>query len=160
MSNSTNTITIQQTAMSVKSQRQERITKTKQQQEIDENNKDIQMIFSAFDRVRERGITNTKELTWQIMYKENKYENNKNYKNINEQKENQKITTKTKDIQMIFSAFDRVRERGITNTKELTWQIMYKENKYENNKNYKNINEQKENQKITTKTKDIQMIFS
>ncbi len=58
------------------------------------------MIFDLFDRIRERGITNTKELTWKIMAKEYKYENNKN---INEKKENEneKIKETTQISQLI-----------------------------------------------------------
>eukprot|EP01084_Bolivina_argentea_P280571 479854_1 len=99
MSNHTDTATIQQTAMNVMSQRQQRIAETKQQQEIEENNKDIEMIFEAFNRIRERGITNTKELTWEIMYKENKYKNNTI--NDEKEKENQTFQPNTQISQLI-----------------------------------------------------------
>eukprot|EP01084_Bolivina_argentea_P277989 474773_1 len=98
---------IQQTAMNVKSQRQQRITETKQRQEIEENNKDIQMIFLAFDRIRERGITNTKQLTWEIMYKENKIDKHEQKKNQNE-----KIKNNTQISQLIDETHDEMCKFG------------------------------------------------
>eukprot|EP01083_Nonionella_stella_P219424 786023_1 len=97
MSNNIDTKTMQQNAMDITSQRKERISENKQQ-EIEEDNKDKQIMFEALDRIRERGITNTSEFTWEIMYYENKYKNNKKKKtNKNKKnliKNNKKINNK------------------------------------------------------------------
>eukprot|EP01084_Bolivina_argentea_P296902 511421_1 len=189
------TTTMEQNATHIKSQRQERIEINKLQEE---DEKDQNTIFAALERMRERGITDTKQFTWQLVYNENdevdddvqhangnklREEDEKIYAakgdtttmeqntthiksqreeriEINKlQEEDEKIyaakgdtTTMEqnathiksqrqerieinklqeedeKDQNTIFAALERMRERGITDTKQFTWQLVYNEN--------------------------------
>eukprot|EP01084_Bolivina_argentea_P203848 348098_1 len=80
--------------MSIKSQRQQRITTNKQQQQFEEDKKDTHTIFDALKIIRDRGITNTKELTWEIMYSEHQNENDKKYNNYDEKQDEKQNETK------------------------------------------------------------------
>eukprot|EP01084_Bolivina_argentea_P118050 209539_1 len=95
MSNNIEKKTMQQNAMDIKSQRQQRIEENKEQEKIEEDNKDINIIFEALSRMRERGITDTSEFTWKIMHNEHKHNNkndNNNVLNYDEKEnENKKI---------------------------------------------------------------------
>eukprot|EP01084_Bolivina_argentea_P149869 261750_1 len=106
MSISTDKTTIKQNAMSIKSQRQQRITTNKEQQQLEEDNKDKQIIFDALNRIRDRGITNTNEFTWGIMYYEHKKENHKQYNNDEKQNENNKINNKINKKDRISQLID------------------------------------------------------
>eukprot|EP01084_Bolivina_argentea_P149868 261749_1 len=113
MSISTDKTTIKQNAMSIKSQRQQRITTNKEQQQLEEDNKDKQIIFDALNRIRDRGITNTNEFTWGIMYYEHKNSNDKEYNNSDEkQNENKKINSKNRISQLTNTKYDEMCRYG------------------------------------------------
>eukprot|EP01084_Bolivina_argentea_P194381 333510_1 len=108
MSNSTGKI-----ALSIKSQRQQRITTNKEQQQFEEDKKDTQTIFDALKRIRDRGITNTKELTWEIMYSEHQNENDKKYNNYDEkqdEKQNEKEYLYSYGIRYFYWSFYQYNE--------------------------------------------------
>eukprot|EP01083_Nonionella_stella_P252171 869188_1 len=121
MSNNIDKKKMRQNAMDIKSQRKERIEETKQQEEIEEDNKDQTIIFDALSRMRQRGITNTSEFSWKIMYNEYKY-NNKNDKNDNNNKnglnydekenENKKIKQNQRLSQLINVKNDEMCQYG------------------------------------------------
>eukprot|EP01084_Bolivina_argentea_P118051 209540_1 len=113
MSNHTDKMTMQQNAMSIKSQRKQRIEENKQQEKIEEDNKDIQIIFEALSRMRKRGITDTSEFTWKIMYNEHKQnkndKNNNNVLNYDEKEnENKKINKNKKISQLIDVKYNQM----------------------------------------------------
>eukprot|EP01083_Nonionella_stella_P252172 869190_1 len=121
MSNNIDKKKMRQNAMDIKSQRKERIEETKQQEEIEEDNKDQTIIFDALARMRKRGITDTSEFSWTIMYNEYKY-NNKNDKNDNNNKnglnydekenENKKIKQNQRLSQLINVKNDEMCQYG------------------------------------------------
>eukprot|EP01084_Bolivina_argentea_P022829 42460_1 len=59
------------------------------QSKIEEDKKDQMYILEALSRMRERGITDTKKFTWQLVYNENKNEYKYNEKDENNKKEKQ-----------------------------------------------------------------------
>eukprot|EP01084_Bolivina_argentea_P120896 214313_1 len=112
MSNSTDETT-KNNAMYIKSQRQQRIAINKEQQLFEEDDKDKQTIFDALARIRDRGIINTKEFTWEIMYYEHKNSNDKEYNNSDEkQNENKKINSKNRISQLTNTKYDEMCRYG------------------------------------------------
>eukprot|EP01084_Bolivina_argentea_P118053 209542_1 len=101
---------MQQNAIDIKSQRQQRITTNEKQQKIEEDNKDKEIIFSALSRIRERGITDTNEFTWEIMYYENK--NNNNNDNDEKENENKKANKNNKISQLINLNYNKMCQYG------------------------------------------------
>eukprot|EP01084_Bolivina_argentea_P062196 113720_1 len=69
--------------------------------DVAEDNKDIKIIFDTLKRIRDRGITDTKELTWQLMYHERQNENNNNNNNDEKQDENKKNNEKQDRISQL-----------------------------------------------------------
>eukprot|EP01084_Bolivina_argentea_P264615 448275_1 len=96
MSASPDESTIKQNASYIKSQRQERIVTNKLQEEDEE---DQNTIFSALKRMRERGITDTNQFTWQLVHNENVNENKNEY---DEKQNNKQNNNKQKKLSQLI----------------------------------------------------------
>eukprot|EP01084_Bolivina_argentea_P022828 42457_1 len=66
--------------------------------QIEEDKNDQMSIFKALDRMRKRGLTNTKHFTWQLVYKENEIEYKYNKKDEKQERISQLIDEKNKQM--------------------------------------------------------------